>query len=86
MRKRGRKNEECTWVQRTWKRHDRVNREALWQVLRTYDGKVLNGIKSTYANSIACFKINSESEVDHVTLALQCIYGRSDEGENGNGG
>ena len=28
--------------------YDRVNREALWQVLRMYDmgGKLLNGIKS----------------------------------------
>ena len=30
------------------KAYDRVNREALWQVLRMYDvgGKLLNGIKS----------------------------------------
>ena len=30
--------------------YDRVNREALWQVLRMYDvgGKLLNGIKSIY--------------------------------------
>ena len=30
--------------------YDRVNREALWQVLRMYDvgGKLLNGIKSMY--------------------------------------
>ena len=47
------------------------NREALWQVLRTYDvnGKTLNGIKSMYVNSLAfvrikggeseCFRINS---------------------------
>ena len=32
------------------KAYDRANREALWQVLRMYDveGKLLNGIKSTY--------------------------------------
>ena len=33
--------------------YDRVNREAIWQVLRKYDvgGKQLNGIKSKYINS-----------------------------------
>ena len=38
------------------KAYDRVNREALWQVLRMYDvgGKVLNGVKSRYVNSLAC--------------------------------
>ena len=51
--------------------YDRVNSEALWQVLRMYDvgGKLLNGIKSIYVNSLAylrvkrgkneCFRINS---------------------------
>ena len=50
--------------------YDRVNREALWQVLRMYDvgGKLLNGIKSMYLNNIGfvrlkggeseCFRIN----------------------------
>ena len=35
------------------KAYDRVNREALWQVLRMYDvsGKLLNGIKNMYVNS-----------------------------------
>ena len=34
------------------KAYDRVNREALWQVLRMYDvgGKLLNGIKSMHSN------------------------------------
>ena len=37
------------------KTYDRVNSEALWQVLRMYDvgGKLLNGIKSMYVNSLA---------------------------------
>ena len=74
------------------KAYDRVNREALWQVLRMYDvgGKLLNGIKSMYVNSLACvrvkggesecFRINSDMRgVYHVLLALQCIYGLSDE-------
>ena len=35
--------------------HPRVNREALWQVLRMYDvdGKQLNGIKSMHVNNLA---------------------------------
>ena len=34
------------------KAYDRVNREALWQVLRMYDvgGKLLSGIKSMYVS------------------------------------
>ena len=41
------------------KAYDRVNREALWQVLRMYDvwGKLLNGIKSMYVNSLACVRV-----------------------------
>ena len=36
------------------KAYDRVNREELRQVLRMYDvgGKLLNGIKSMYDNSL----------------------------------
>ena len=43
------------------KPYDRVNREALQQVLRMYDinGKLLNGIKSMYDDSLACVRINS---------------------------
>ena len=38
------------------KAYDRVNREALWQVLRMYyvHGKLLKGIKSRYVNSLEC--------------------------------
>ena len=41
------------------KAYDRVNREALWQVLRMYDvaGKLLNEIKSKHVKSIM-FKSN----------------------------
>ena len=41
------------------KAYDRVNREALRQVLRMYDvgGKPLNGIKSMYVNSLVCVRI-----------------------------
>ena len=36
--------------------YNRVNREALWQVLRMYDMgvKLSNGIKCMYAKSLAC--------------------------------
>ena len=36
------------------KANDRVNREALWQILRIYDvgGKLLNGIKNMYVNGL----------------------------------
>ena len=41
------------------KANERVNREALWQVLRMYDvgGKLLNGIKSMYVNSLVCVRV-----------------------------
>ena len=37
------------------KEHDRVNREALWQVLRLYDmgGKLLKDTRIRYVNSLA---------------------------------
>ena len=53
------------------KTYDRVNRKALWEVLRMYDvgSKLLNGIKIMYINNLAyvrikineseCFRINS---------------------------
>ena len=42
------------------KSYDRVNREALWQILRMYGvgGKLLNDIKSVYVNSLARFRVN----------------------------
>ena len=47
------------------KAYDRVNREALWQVLRMYDvgGKLLSGIKSMNVGSLACVRVKGgESE------------------------
>ena len=40
------------------KAYDRANREALWQVLRMYNvgGKLMNGIKSVYVNSLPCVR------------------------------
>src|SRR5678816_4590180 len=39
--------------------YDRINTEALWQVLLIYgvNGKLLNGIKSIYDDSKACVRI-----------------------------
>ena len=44
--------------------YDRVNREALWQVLRIYDvGVNLGGIKSMYVDILACVRVKGvESE------------------------
>ena len=41
------------------KAYHRVNREALWQVLRMYDvgGKLLNCIKSVLVNRLACVRV-----------------------------
>ena len=47
------------------KAYDRVNREALWQVMRMYDvgGKLLNCIKTMYVSSLACDKVNGGERV-----------------------
>ena len=39
------------------KAYNRVNTEALWQVLRIVEGKLLSGIKSIYADSSACVRV-----------------------------
>ena len=40
--------------------YDRVNRKAIWQVVRMYDlgSKLLNGIKSMYVNILFCVGVN----------------------------
>ena len=45
--------------------YNRVNRRALWQVLRIYDvvGKVLSGIKSMYFDSLACVSVKGTERV-----------------------
>ena len=60
------------------KAHDRVNREALWQVLRMYVvfGKLLNGTKSMYDNSLACVGVKGgESECFRINSGVrqECI-------------
>ena len=45
------------------KGYNRVNRKSLWQMLRKYDvgDKLLNGIKSTYVNSLPCVKVKGDN-------------------------
>ena len=44
------------------KAYERVNREAMWKVLRMYDvrGKLLSGIKSTYVDNLACVRVKGD--------------------------
>ena len=56
----------------------RVNREALWQVLRMYDvgGKLLNKIKSMYVNSLAFTQVKvGESKYSRIDNGVRqgCI-------------
>ena len=58
------------------KEYDRVNREALWQVLRMYDvgGILLNGIKSVYVNSLACVRVKGgESECFRIDSGVRQV-------------
>ena len=53
--------------------YDRVNREVLWQLLRMYDvdGKLLNGIKSMYVNSLPCIRVKwVESECFNINRGV----------------
>ena len=59
------------------KAYDRVNREALWQVLRMYDvgGKLLNSIKNMYVNSLACFRVKEgESKCFRINSGVRQEY------------
>ncbi len=44
------------------KAYDRVNREALWSVLRIYDvgGQLLKGIQAFYREADACVTVGGE--------------------------
>ena len=60
------------------KEYNRINSEALWQVLRMYDvgGKLLIGIKSMYIDSSACVKVKvGESEQFRIDSGVRqgCI-------------
>ena len=73
------------------KAYDRVNKEALWQVLRIYDVgcKLLGGIKSMHVDSLVCvrvnggeseqFRIDSEVRQGCIMSCFQCVYRYSDE-------
>ena len=51
--------------------YERINREALWQVLRMYvGGKLLSAIKSMFVDSLACVRVKG---VYHVPLPFQKI-------------
>ena len=57
------------------KAYDRVNWEALWQVLRMYDvgGKVLNGIKGMYVNSLTCVRVKGGESECFIIDSEVCI-------------
>ena len=59
MREQGKKFKVYVGFMDLEKACDRINREALWQVLRMYDvgGKLLNDIKTTYVNSLVCVRV-----------------------------
>ena len=57
---------------------DRVNREALWQVLGMYDvgGKLLYSIRCMYVNSLVCVRVKGgESECFRINSGVRqgCI-------------
>ena len=56
------------------KAYDRVDRDAMWQVMRIYGlgGRVLEGIKSFYEQGRACVRVGSElSESFEVKMGLR---------------
>ena len=56
------------------KAYDRIDREALWTVLRMYGigGRLLKGVKSFYRNSRACVRVgNSVSDWFSVNVGLR---------------
>ena len=60
------------------KAYDRVNRKALWQVLRMYEvrGKLLSGIKNMYVDSSACVRVKGgKSEEFRINIGVRqgCI-------------
>ena len=69
------KNREVFWAfMDLEKAYDRVDREALWQVLGIYGvgGCVLKGIQSFYVGSTACVRVGSDtSESFEVTVGLR---------------
>ena len=59
------------------KAYDRVNKKALWQVLRMYDvgGKLLSGMKNMYVDSLASVRVKvGESEWFRIDIGLRQAY------------
>ena len=59
------------------KAYDRVNREALWQVLRMYNGEGyhLSGIKNIYVDSSACVRVKmDESEQFRIYSWVRQVF------------
>ena len=56
------------------KAYDRVNWEALWQVLRMYDtgGKLLNGIKNMNINSLAYVRVKESESKRFMIKGVSC--------------
>ena len=58
------------------KAYDRVNREALWPLLRMYDvgGKLLNSLKSVYVSILACDRVKeSEGECFRIDNGVRQV-------------
>ena len=60
------------------KAYDKVNREALWQVLGMYDvgGKLLYSIRCMYVNSLVCVRVKGgDSECFRINSGVRqgCI-------------
>ena len=76
MRKHGKKIRVYVRFMDQEKPYDRVNRKALWQLLRMYDvgGKLLDGIKSIYVNSLHCVRIKGgESECLRIDSGVKQV-------------
>ena len=58
--------------------YDRVNKEALWQVLRMYDlgSKRFSGIKSMYVDSSAYVRVRVESCTRQYLCLVLCMVVR----------
>ena len=62
------------------KAYDRINREALWRVLRMHDvgGTLLNGIKSMHVNNLACVIVKGDgSKRFRIKSGVSCPLGSS---------
>ena len=61
------------------KAYDRINREALWKVLRMYDvgGKLLSEIESMYVDSLACVRVKGHRIDSGVRKGVSCLLGCS---------